>query len=52
MAELNNKKSVSKPRTTVAIQPSARYLWLASLGVVVALRRASRTKRVAKKEAH
>lgn len=41
MAALKNKKT-SRQKTTVAIEPTARHLWLASLGALVAVRRESK----------
>lgn len=40
MAALKNKKT-SRNKTTATIEPTARHLWLASLGAVVAVRRES-----------
>ena len=43
MAALKNKKTSRKTNTTIAIEPTARHVWLASLGTLVAVRRESKT---------
>ena len=42
MTALNNKKT-SRTKASNAIQPTARHLWLASLGTLLAARRESKT---------
>ncbi len=41
MAALKNKKT-SRKKSAEAIEPTARHLWLASLGALVAVRRESK----------
>jgi len=42
MAALMNKKISRKTKAGVVIEPTARHLWLASLGMLVAVRRESK----------